>query len=107
MKQAFIDMFNGLKVDFPSAVVAVVNGTFAAQGFVTYDISAEMGNLVKESVSGECQVLCDEIGPLSYASLVKLGDRYVYVTGQNIDALNVVNRFTFTSTSPATGEVLL
>lgn len=101
MKAAFTAIFKDmLTTTFSDAAVTIVNGTHSCTGWVEYSTAADMGNTLKEEVSGIGHVLADEIGTLSYASCVKIGTRTVFVTGQNIDGLGVENTFTFSSTNP-------
>lgn len=106
MKATFKALFkNLLATTFVDAAVTVTNGNNSAVGYVEYQTNAEMGDTLKEQTGGICHVLHDEIGVLSFASVVKIGTRTVFVTGQNIDALGVENTFTFSSTNPIAGEV--
>ena len=88
--------------DMPGDVVSVVSGANTAQGFVNYNNTADFGSSLKQQVSGTCRVIASDIGTLSMADKVKIGDRTVYVTDQTIDTMGVLNRFSFTSTNPAT-----
>ncbi len=104
MKATFKAIFtNLLATTFADAAVTIVNGTHTATGYVEYGTSVDFGNTVSETVTGTAHVLADEIGTLSFAQVVKIGTRSVFVTGQQIDGLGVENTFTFSSTNPMTG----
>lgn len=90
---------------FPEAVKTVVNGDRTASGFVQYMTNAELGGTLRETVSGTCMILADDIGVVSYENALKIDGKTVYVTSQDVDMLGVVNTFQFTSTNPATGDV--
>lgn len=80
----------------------VINGEGTAQGIVEYYTNSELkGGLVEDEVSGECQVVADLIGTLSYARLVKIGTRSVFVTQSRTDVAGAITTFQFTSTRPA------
>ena len=105
MKATFQALFASLiTTTFKDAAVTITNGDRAATGYVEYDTQVDFGNSVNESVSGTAHVLVDDIGELSFAKTVKIGTRSVFVTGQSIDPMGIVNDFTFSSTNPNTSE---
>lgn len=103
MKATFKALFKSmLATTFVDAAVTIVNGANSAIGYAEYDSVSEMGESLNETFSGTGHVLADEIGTLSYASVVKVGTRTAFVTGFQIDALGVETTFQFTSTKPVT-----
>lgn len=79
----------------------VTNGTESTQGIVTYSTESEFSNqLVNEQVSGSCQIVSESIGTISYATVITIGTRTVFVTSQNTDPIGAITTFQFTSTRP-------
>lgn len=102
LKQTFVDAFNNTFLPLVGGGETVVNGTNSTQGIVEYITESELGDqLVKEQVTGECRVVADSIGTMSYSTMVKIGTRTVFVTSQQIDVVGAINTFRFTSTRPA------
>lgn len=104
MKATFKALFKDLlATTFKDASVTIVNGSNSAIGYAEYDSASEFGETLNESFSGTAHALTDEIGTLSYASVVKIGTRTAFVTSFQIDALGVETTFQFTSTRPMQG----
>lgn len=109
LKQTFVDAFTSTFLPLVGGGETVVNGDKTALGIVEYTTQSDFsdGNMLEDTVSGVCQVIADNIGTLSYARVVTIGTRSVFVTESTTDLAGAITTFRFTSTKPiADGDTI-